>query len=78
MNNDDLTELKIIKDDLEVALLHLEAAGYSHEDMGWIYLEGALDELKEFLIGRIERDNQTPRPVIVFRRRLELNPADHV
>jgi hypothetical protein len=72
MNNDDLNKLKVIKDDLEDGLLHLQA----DENMAWIYVVSAFDELREF-ISRMEKDNQTPRPVIVFRRRLELNPTDH-
>ena len=66
MNNDDLNQLQTTKDDLENALLHLKADGYSHEGIAWIYAASAFDELKEF-IGRMEKDNQTPRPVIVFR-----------
>jgi hypothetical protein len=72
MNNNDLNELKCIKDHLEDGLLHLQA----DEDMAWIYVASAFDELKGF-IRRMEKDNQTPRPVIVFRRRVELDPTDH-
>jgi hypothetical protein len=72
MNNHNLNELKCIKDDLEDGLLHLQA----DQDIAWVYVASAFDELKEF-ISRMEKDNQTPRPVIVFRRRVELDPTDH-
>ena len=61
MNNDNLNELKCIKDDLEDALLHLRA----DEDMAWIYVASAFDELKEF-ISRMERTTKHLGPSLCF------------
>jgi len=77
MSNDDLNQLKKLADDLEVALAHMKNDGYSDENIGFIWLACAIDDLRGFIdqrerdkkefISRMERD-QTPRPVIVFRR----------
>jgi hypothetical protein len=49
---------------------------YASAESAYLHLANVLNALEQF-ISRREKDNQTPRPVIVFRRQLEPNPTDN-
>jgi hypothetical protein len=87
MNNDDLTQLKNLAGDLNAAF---HAVGdvfertvprdnpdvYASAESAYLHVANVLNALEQF-ISRQEKDNQTPRPVIVFRRQ-DLDPTDHI